>query len=359
MNKEYDILLIGAGISSATIAASLPDKKILVLERGELGGMARTEEYNGIDVHKYGPHVFHTSNSTVWEFMNRFATFNGYIHRCKSMVNGIVRSFPVNLSTYNELYNMDSPEYVKGLMGESNADNFEDYLIEKVGPDIYDKFYKGYWEKLWGMPARHIPLFIAKRIPIRTSFNDLYFNDLYQGVPIDGYTAMIEKMFERCDVMNVDFMNDKDRYESLADVVVYTGSVDEYFDYSLGVLPYRSMKYYLDIEPVEDFQGTAQMNYCDERVPFTRKIEHKHFNWVDTKSSIVTIEYPKPWYKGSKLQRFYPIPLEQNEELYASYIQLDHKAYFAGRLGKYKYMDMDQCVEEAMYLSEVIKEELE
>lgn len=362
-DKQYDILIVGCGISGASIAAQFPDKRILIMERDEIGGMCRTENHNGIEVHMNGRHVFHTDNHEVWEFVNRYATFNGYIHRTKSVVDGQILSFPINLNTYQHLYQIDTPDMAKELINTPTEDSFtdyEDYLIQKVGPDLYDKFYKGYTEKFWGMPARNMPMFMARRIPVRSSFTDQYYTSRYQGVPIEGYTAMIEKMTAHCDIMNIDFLSDKEYYESLADVVVYTGSVDEYFDFTLGNLPYRSCEYMMSIEPVEDFQGIAQMNYCDADVPYTRIIEHKHFNWIDgIKTTVTTTEYPKKFVRGKGLKRFYPIPLEDNESLYNEYISLDHKAYFAGRLGRYRYMNMDECIEESMWLAEVIKEDLD
>jgi UDP-galactopyranose mutase len=356
---KYDVLLVGAGLTSATIAAKLKDKRILILEKSDVGGMCRTENMNNIEVHMFGPHIFHTNNKEVWRFLEEFTEFNGYIHRAKSNVDGQILSFPINLSTYQQLYGTDNPSVAKGLIDENASEDFEDYLMGKIGHDLYDKFYKGYVEKFWGMPASNIPSFIAKRVPVRSSFNDLYFNDTFQGVPKYGYTDMINQMIEHCDIKMVDFMSDKEYYESLAPVVVYTGSVDEYFDYQLGELPYRSCEYYLSIEPVEDFQGIAQMNYPDEEIPYTRIIEHKHFNWVDSPVTITSEEHPRKWKRGGHLQRFYPIPLQDNMILYEDYCALEHKAIFAGRLGTYTYMNMDRCVEEAMELSEHIRHELD
>lgn len=355
---RYHMVLVGAGLTSATIAALNTDKKILVVERDEIGGMCRTENEGDIEVHKYGPHIFHTSNHKVWSFVNQYATFNGYVHRAKACVEDNILSFPINLETYNQLYAGSkpfSPDDLSTLIVENDADNFEDYLAEKIGYDLYDKFYKGYSEKMWGMPAKNIPLFIAKRIPIRTSYNDLYFNDLYQGVPKDGYTVMIERMMEHCDIQSLDFLSDKDYYESLADTVIYTGSVDEYFDYELGELPYRSMEYFMSIEPCKDFQGIGQMNYPDDDVPYTRIIEHKHFNWINRPITITTTEYPRPWKRGGHLNRFYPIPLQENMNLYEEYYRMDSKAIFAGRLGDYSYINMDEAIKRAMILDEQLK----
>jgi len=349
---EYDILIVGAGLTGATIAALNRDKKILMLENDEVGGMCRTENYNGIDVHLHGPHIFHTNNDRVWKFINKYAEFNNYIHAAKATIGDRVLDFPINLNVYNDLYLIDSPEVASTLIQESDADNFEDYLIEKIGVDLYDMYYKGYTEKMWGMPAHHIPLFIAKRVPIRTSFNNKYFNDKYQGIPINGYTEMIEKMIEHVEIRNVDFCKRKEEFESMAEHVIYTGSIDEYFNYELGELPYRSMEYFMSIEPVKDYQGVSQMNFPDKDVHYTRIIEHKHFNWVDKDSTIIHKEYPRQWRRNSHLKRFYPIPIEENEHLYDRYLSLEHKAIFAGRLGTYKYMNMDECIEQAMIIND-------
>jgi len=356
---QYDILLVGAGITNATIAALNRDKKILILERDDIGGLCRTEEYNNIHVHKHGAHVFHTSIRHVWDFVNQYANFNGYVHRIKAMVGGEILSFPINLDIYNRLYQLDSPEYVKELISSSDADNFEDYLIESIGDDLYDKFYKGYAEKLWGLPAHLLPRFLAIQSSVRSTFNDIYYDDVYQGVPANGYTAMIEDMTSHCEILNIDFMSDKEYYESIADVVIYTGSVDEYFDYRFGELPYRSVVHYMDIEPVEDMFGIAQMNYCDESIPYIKKIEHKHLNPVNTKSTIITTEYVKQWVRGRGMTRAYPIPLEGNHSLYSQYVSLPHKAIFAGSIGNYVLMDMDECVMEGMHISDRIREQLE
>jgi len=355
---KYDMVIVGAGLTGATIAALCPDKKILILEKDEVGGACRTENFGGIDVHKHGPHIFHTSNEHVWRFVNKYAEFNGYVHRVKANVDGQIYPMPINLETYNRLYSIDTPSRAKELITESDADNFEDYLVEKIGPDLYDKFYKGYTEKFWGVPANSIPAFIAKRVPIRTSYNDLYFNDKYQGVPVDGYTNMINRMIDHCDIQQVDFNSDRDYYESLADVVIYTGSIDEYYDYELGVLPYRSCEYYMSIVPESDYQGIGQMNYPDDDVLYSRVIEHKHFNWVDTESSIITYEHPRQWKKGSHLKRFYPMPFIESTSLYDDYEALDGKAIFAGRLGTYSYINMDEAVRRAMILFETTIKEM-
>lgn len=355
---KYDIVLVGAGLTNATIAALNKDKKILVLEKKDIGGLCRTENMGGIDVHKYGPHIFHTNNRRLWKFINEQADMRPYTHFAKSCIEDQIVDFPINLNTYQHYYHIDQPSHAAELIDESCSDNFQDYLIERIGPDLYDKFYKGYAEKFWNIPAHHLPAFLAKRIPVRTSYTNRYYLDRYEGIPVHGYTDMITQMFEHCDIQNVDFLSDKEYYESLAPIVIYTGSVDEYFDYELGELPYRSMEYFLSIEPVSDYQGVAQMNFPDSDVPYTRIIEHKHFNPIDTATTITSTEYPRQWKRDKGLDRMYPIPFQENEDLYDAYLDMEHKAIFAGRLGSYKYMDMDKCVLQAMEVSENINSRL-
>lgn len=356
---KYDVVIVGAGLTGATISACLPDKRILVLEKDDVGGMCRTENFNGIEVHKYGPHIFHTSNEQVWKFVNKYAEFNGYVHRAKANIDGDIYPFPINLEVYNRMYHINTPDKAEELITENDADNFEDYLVDKIGPDLYDKYYKGYAEKFWGVPANSLPSFIAKRIPVRTSYNDLYFSDRYQGVPMHGYTNMINNMMSHCDIEQADFNSDREYYESLADIVIYTGSIDEYFDYELGVLPYRTCEYFMSIVGEKDYQGIGPMNFPDDDVKYTRAIEHKHFNWVETDSTIVSYEHPRQWKRGGNLKRFYPLPFTDNVNLHEEYAMMDHKAIFAGRLGTYSYINMDEAVRRALILfEETIKDQL-
>ena len=357
---EYDIVIVGCGITGATIASQFPEKRILILEKDEIGGLSRTENFNGIDVHMFGPNILHTSYDDVWSLVNKYTNVIPYFHRIKAVADGQVRSFPINLKTFSELYHAEVPSDVESLITQPiNAQTFEDYMYVKVGPDLYDKFYKGYFEKVWGIPANNLPVHLAHKWPVRTSFDDHVYNDLWQGLPYSGWTSVIERMTAHCDILNVDFLSDKEYYESLADVVIYTGSVDEYFEFSLGELPYRSFKYYMDIEPVSDAQGTAEMLYCDDDIKMTRTLEYKHMLSEPSNVTIVMNEYPKRFVRGMDMKRMLAIPIQENEVLYESYCALDHKAYFAGWMGLYKNMEIAECIEQALVLSEVIKYELE
>jgi UDP-galactopyranose mutase len=346
--KKYDMILVGAGLTNATIAALNPDKNILIVEKSKIGGMCRTENTMGIDVHVYGPHIFHTSSKKAWDFVNKYAEFNGYVHSAKSIIDGKPLDFPINLSVYQHLYGFDTPSEIKEIIYENDNDNYEDYLREKIGNNLYELFYKHYTEKFWGMPATQVPTFIGKRVPVRTSFNNNYFDDRFQGAPIDGYSSMIERMISHCEVVYADFNANKDYFEPMSDVILHTGSIDEYFDYSLGELQYRSCEYINNLVETEDHQGVAQYNYPDKDVAFTRKIEHKHFNWVDLPYTIISTEYPLKWTPDGNVSRFYPIPTDENKQLYDKYASMDTKVKFLGRLGSYRYLNMDQCVLEAM-----------
>lgn len=350
---KYDIVIVGSGLTGATIAALNTNKRILIIEKGEIGGLCRTEKMGKIDVHKHGAHIFHTNNKRVWDFVTGWADFNGYIHQVNVDIEGQIFPLPINLDTYQRLYGIDSPELAQQLIDKSDADNFEDYVIDVIGPDLYDKYYKGYTTKMWGIDPKELPAFIAHRIPVRTSRYSLYFNDKYQGVPLNGYTDMMMHMTSHCDFENADFNADRNYYESLADKVVYTGAIDEYFDYIWGELPYRTIEHKTSIvEGVQDYQGVAVMNYSDEDVPFIRIIEHKHLNWVDEDFTVISVEHPRQWRRSGNHVRMYPIPTQNNEDLYQRYLEMDHKAIFAGRLGQYKYLNMDQCIEHAMEIQE-------
>lgn len=346
---KYDIIIVGSGITGATFAALSRGKKVLVLERSDLGGLCKTEDVNGIHVHSHGPHVFHTPHKYVWDFITQYATFNNYIHRIKSNVDGNIYPYPLNLETYNKLYSVETPLHADGLILDNEALNYEDYMMERVGPDLYDKFFKFYAEKRWGMKASNLPMQLGYEIPVRSSYNDNVFMWEYQGVPVDGYSALIENMLSEADVQYVDFLSDKVHFESLSEHIIYTGSVDEYFDYELGQLPYRTNAYYMSIEPTADKQGIAEVRYPDHDVIFTRTIEHKHFYPpTDKTATIITEEVPKRWTPSVPHPRMYPIPLQQNYDLYDEYCGMEHKAIFAGRIGSYHSMDMASCVMQAM-----------
>jgi UDP-galactopyranose mutase len=349
---KYDIVIVGSGITAATIAALAEGRRILLMDNHDFGGIYRTENMNDIEVFKYGPYIVHTDDMYVWNFLNGYSQMLPYIHRSKSIVEDQTYSFPINLDTYQRLYHADSPEYARELLTENGNWSAEEYLLEKIGDDLYDKFYHGYLWKAWGMDPRQLPAYIIQHIPVRISYNDFMYDNRYQGVPSDGYTTMLERMTSHCDVQQMDFNGDKDYYESLAPIVVYTGSVDEYFDYELGELPYRSFEYHLSIEPTADYQGIAQVNFPDEEVVYTRSIEHKHIHWVDTPTTIVTQEIPRRYKRGGYLLRVNSIPIQSNIDLYDEYVAMEHKAIFAGRMGTYRNMNIEQCVLHAMDIFE-------
>jgi UDP-galactopyranose mutase len=354
---KYDIIIVGSDLTAATIAALNKDKKILILERGEIGGLHRTENYNGIDVHKYGANIFHTSSRFIWDFINSQSSvniMNNYRHRVKAMTDGYIRSFPINLQTYSDLYNIDEPSIMEDSLDDPfYADNYEDYLIDKLGVDLYDKFYAHYSLKKWGIPPKLLPSFLAKEIPVRSSYNDEYYDDLYQGVPTFGYTSLIEDMTSHCDVQHTEFLADREYIEKMGKLIIYTDAIDEYFAYEHGQLPYRTAEYRMSFEPVKDFQGTAIMRYCDHSVQFTRIIEHKHFNHAESDVTITTTEYPRMYKVGSEYKRILPIPLGANEDLYSRYLdQSDEKVIFAGIIGSYSLMDLADCVSQGFNIND-------
>lgn len=350
MKSKVDLLVVGAGLTGATIAqmAHEDGKSVLVLERDKIAGMCRTEEKYGIMMHQYGPHVFHTNYKSVWEYVNRFAKFNGYVHRVKAYNDHRLYSFPINLETLSQIKGRSlSPGEMRGVSFDvDNADNLESYLVKKIGRELYEKFYEGYTEKMWGVPATDIPADIAKRIPIRISYNDLYFTDTYQGVPVDGYTKMIESMLEGVGVVYGDFLDDVEGYEAMAKKVVYTGPIDEYYGYIYGELPYRSMRYETKLLGVPDYQGVGQINFCDGS-RYTRVIEHKHFNWVDCDYTLVTHEYPVQYFHDDDHPRFYPMPWQGRDTFKRYWSIKNPNTIFVGRLGTYQYLNMDQCILQA------------
>ena len=361
----YDYLLVGAGLFNATIASLLKknnkNTKILVLEkRNHIAGNIYTKKMDGIDVHIYGAHIFHTSDKNVWQYINQFAEFNRYTNSPIAYYKGEVYNLPFNMNTFSKMWGISKAEEAKKIIEEqkkeitSEPKNLEEQAISLVGRDIYEKLIKGYTEKQWGRDCKDLPAFIIKRLPVRFIYDNNYFNDMYQGIPIEGYTKMIENMFENCDIeLNVDYLNNKNKYS--ADKIIYTGMIDEYFDYSLGTLEYRSLRFDIETIDKEDYQSNAVVNYTEREVPFTRIIEHKYFTNVKSNKTIITKEYPTDWQKG--LEAYYPINDDKNIKLYNEYVELSKKEniIFAGRLGQYKYFDMDKTMIAAMDIYNKIK----
>lgn len=362
--KKYDYLIVGAGLFGSTFAYEMTKngKKCLIIDRrNHIGGNIYCERINEINVHKYGAHIFHTSNKQIWEYVNQFVDFNNYINSPIANYKGELYNMPFNMNTFTKLWkDVVTPndaiikiEEQKSELGDKEPSNLEEQAISLVGRDIYEKLVKGYTEKQWGRDCKDLPSFIIKRLPVRFTFNNNYFNDRYQGIPIGGYNIIIEKMLENCDIeLNVDYLKEKEKYDNLADRVLYTGMIDEYFNYSLGTLEYRSLKFDTELlNDVSNYQGNAVINYTDRETPYTRVIEHKHFEFGNQKDTVITKEYPCHWEIGD--EAYYPVNDEKNNELFNQYKQLsdnEKNVIFGGRLGNYKYYDMDKVIEAALEL---------
>ena len=356
----YDFLIVGAGLFGAVFAqeAKKAGKKCLVIEkRGHIAGNIYTKEVEVIQVHEYGAHIFHTSNQEVWNYVNQFAEFNRYTNAPVANYKGEIYNLPFNMNTFHKLWGVASPKEAKEKIESQKREravgrpkNLEEQAINLVGPDVYEKLVKGYTEKQWGRRATELPAFIIKRLPVRFTYDNNYFDDNYQGIPIGGYTKMVEKMLEGTEVrLNKDFFAQREHYQGLAGAVVYTGMVDEYFGYCFGELEYRSLRFESEVLEEENYQGNAVVNYTEYEVPYTRVIEHKHFEYGTQPKTVVTREYPKAWSKGD--EPYYPLNDEKNAELYGRYQELARKegnVIFGGRLGQYKYYDMDDTIEAAL-----------
>lgn len=356
MNGErYDFLIVGAGLFGTTFANLAKNEGyscLIIDKRNHNAGNVFTESTDGINVHKYGPHIFHTSDDKIWEYVNKFAKFNNFVNRPKVNHRDKIYSFPINLLTLYQLFGVRTPEEAK-LKLESlkvisgSPTNLKDWVLSQVGEEIYEKFIKGYTEKQWGRDPAHLPSSIIKRIPIRLNFDDNYFDDKYQGIPIGGYTKMIESMQEGIEVqLGIDFFEKKDFYEKIADKIVFTGPIDEFFEYSEGYLEYRSLRFETEKLDIEDYQGNAIVNYTEREVPFTRICEHKHFESTKSTSTVITREFPQKWELG--VERYYPINDENNNSTYLKYKKMSEKIkdkyIFGGRLAEYKYYDMHQVI---------------
>lgn len=356
----YDFLIVGSGLFGSTLAYLLKNKgyKVLVLEkRDHIGGNIYTKDIDNIKVHLYGAHIFHTSNKEVWDFINKFSKFNNFINSPLAKYKDKYYHMPFNMNTFYEMWGEKDPDKVKEIINKQVKElnikeitNLEEQALSLVGKDIYETLIKGYTQKQWGKKCSELPSFIIKRIPLRFEFNNNYFNDTYQGIPIGGYTLLINKMLEGIDViLNEDFLQNKEKYLRIAKKIVYTGAIDEYFDYSLGELEYRSLRFEEIKMNKEYYQNNAVINYTDKETPFTRIIEHKYFENIVSSSTIITKEYPDTYIKGK--ERYYPINDEKNNNLYNEYLKLAKKekhVIFGGRLGNYKYYDMDDTILKAM-----------
>lgn len=358
--KAYDYLIVGAGLFGAVFAheAKKAGKKCLVIDkRGHIGGNIYTREVEGIQVHEYGAHIFHTSNKEVWQYVNQFAEFNRYTNSPVANYKGEIYNMPFNMNTFHKLWGVVTPREARERIEQQKREysveepkNLEEQAISLVGPDVYHRLVKGYTEKQWGKRATDLPAFIIKRLPVRFTYDNNYFNDDYQGIPIGGYTRMIEHMLAGTEIrLNEDFLSKREEYKDLADTVVYTGMIDEYFDYCYGELEYRSLRFETEVLEEENYQGNAVVNYTEYEVPYTRIIEHKHFEYGTQPKTVITREYPKSWSKGD--EPYYPMNDEKNASLYKKYHALamqEGDVIFGGRLGQYKYYDMDDTIEAAL-----------
>ena len=374
---RFDYLIVGSGLFGAIFAyeANKQGKKCLVIDkRNHVAGNVYTENIDGINVHKYGAHIFHTSNKEVWQYINQFAEFNRYTNSPVAIYKGELYNLPFNMNTFNKLWGVTTPEEAKSKIEEekkqaniTNPQNLEEQAIRLLGKKIYEKLIKGYTEKQWGKRATELPSFIIKRLPVRFIYDNNYFNDIYQGIPMGGYTKIIEKMLDGIEVkLNYDFFEHRAELENIAEKIVFTGSIDQYYNYQYGELEYRSLKFEEEELDIENYQGNAVVNYTEYEIPYTRIIEHKHFEYgpslgkiaegITSQKTIITREYPDTWVQGK--EPYYTVNDEKNTELYAKYKDIadkDSKVIFGGRLGQYKYFDMDKVIEEAL---KTVKQEI-
>ena len=369
IRERYDYLLVGAGLYNAVFAwhARKAGKTCLVVEKREhTGGNVYCEDVEGIHVHKYGAHIFHTSDERVWRFVNSFCEFNRYTNSPIANYHGEIYNMPFNMNTFNKMWGVVTPGEAKEKIESQRAKisgepkNLEEQAISLVGEDIYKKLIKGYTEKQWGRDCKDLPAFIIKRIPVRYIYDNNYFNDRFQGIPIGGYNELTDKLFEGCDIMcGCDFLKNRDELMTVAGKVIYTGAIDEFFDYSEGELSYRSLRFETELLDMSDYQGNAVVNYTDRETPFTRIIEHKHFEFGAQKKTVITREYPAEYKRG--MERYYPVNDEKNQQLYEVYrkkaesLNVERKdgepeVIFGGRLGEYKYYDMDKVIASALKL---------
>ena len=349
--KQYDYVIVGSGLFAGVWAylANKQGKKCLVIEkRDHLGGNIYCEDVEGIHVHKYGAHIFHTSNREVWDFVNSLAEFNRYTNSPVANYKGEMYNMPFNMNTFSKMWGISTPQEAKDIIASQRSSitgepkNLEEQAISLVGVDIYQKLVKGYTEKQWGRDC--------KELPARYTYDNNYFNDLYQGIPIGGYNVIIDKLFEGCDVeTGVDYLENREKYDALGDCIVYTGTIDSYYGYQYGKLEYRSLRFESQVLDTDNYQGVAVVNYTDRETPYTRVIEHKHFEFGTQSKTVITREYPADWEEG--MEPYYPVNDEKNQDLYSRYAKLaekEERVIFGGRLAEYKYYDMDKVILSAL-----------
>ena len=362
---KYDYLIVGAGLFGAIFAheAKKKGKKCLVIDkRSHIAGNIYCEEIEGINIHKYGAHIFHTSNKQVWDYVNQFAEFNNYINSPIAVYKEELYNLPFNMNTFSKMWGIKMPQEAKDIITKQIAElniskpqNLEEQALSLVGTDVYEKLIKGYTEKQWGRLCTELPSFIIQRLPLRFTYDNNYFNNRYQGIPIGGYTKIVEKMLEGIEVKtDTDYFAFVKESPKIAEKIVFTGMIDEYFDYKLGTLEYRSVRFETEILDEENHQGNAVVNYTEKEVPYTRIIEHKHFEFGNQEKTIISKEYSSEWTKG--MEPYYPVNNEQNNSLFEKYRNLgeqENNVIFGGRLGNYKYYDMDKVIESALETCEI------
>ena len=361
---KYDYLVVGAGLYGAVFAheAKKKGKKCLVIDkRDHIAGNIYCEEIEGINVHKYGAHIFHTSNKKIWEYINQFAEFNNYINSPVARYKDELYNLPFNMNTFSKMWNIRTPQEAKEKIAEQVAEtgitepkNLEEQGLSLVGKDVFEKLVKGYTEKQWGRDCKDLPAFIIKRLPVRFTYDNNYFNDRFQGIPMGGYTKIVEKMLDGIDVKtNTDYFAFIKENSEIAEKTVFTGMIDEYYDYKLGALEYRSVRFETEVLDTDNYQGNAVVNYTEREVPYTRIIEHKHFEFGTQEKTVISREYSSEWSVG--MEPYYPVNNEQNNTLFEKYRELAEKestVIFGGRLGNYKYYDMDKVIEAALEMCE-------
>jgi UDP-galactopyranose mutase len=358
--KNYNFLIVGAGPFGSVCARKLTDAGyscLVVDKRNHIAGNCHTNEKDGIHIHTYGPHIFHTSNEDVWSYVNKFADFNNFVLTPIANYKGELYPLPFNMWTFNALWGVNTPVEAKNVIASQSSEitdepsNLEEQAIKTVGRDVYNTLIKGYTAKQWMKDPKELPASIIKRLPVRFTYDNNYFNDKYQGIPIGGYTKLFEKMLDGVEVrLGVDYLKGKDYYDLIAKNVIYTGPIDEYFGYKYGELEYKTTRFEHKRLNQDNHQGCAVMNYTDQEVPYTRTIEHKHFDWVDNDVTWITKEYPTK-YKAGKTEPYYPVNDQENNDKYSKYLELANSlenVYFGGRLAEYKYYDMDDVIESAL-----------
>ena len=358
--KEFDYLIVGSGLFGSVFAyeAKLRGKKCLIIDkRKHLAGNIYCEKIEDINVHKYGPHIFHTNDEFIWNYVNKLISFNRFTYSPIANFEGKLFNLPFNMNTFYQLWGVSTPAEAEEILkkqirdsGINNPQNLEEQAISLVGVDIYEKLIKGYTEKQWGRPARELPSFIIKRLPVRFTFDNNYFNDKFQGIPLGGYNKLIEKLIENIEVkLNSNFFDDREHWESIADKIVYTGPIDEFYNYKYGTLQYRSLTFQNEILTTSNFQGNAGVNYTSKDIPYTRIIEHKHFEFGNQKNTVITKEFSQEWKPG--MEPYYPINDDINGKIFRTYSNLSKEndnVIFGGRLAEYKYYDMHQVIASAL-----------